>query len=239
VAINSACALILLTLSLSYLHLEHTTDLYTIVLHPLYLLAGSIGLSLAMTIATLKLCRWLGRRAEVQILLLIGMIVLTTGLANQFKLSVPLTLLFLGMMIRDHDRDRVMNAAEFGPANQLCFVVLFVYAGATLEFSGFAGVFGMATAYIVSRFIAKSLAVLALSRFSGLTAKQSGLLCITLIPMSGYAIVMMQSAANLYPDFSVKLMGILLASVAILDLVGPLATQLSLKCAGEASPMVN
>jgi Kef-type K+ transport system membrane component KefB len=238
-AINSACALLLFTLSLSYLYLEHTANIYIAVLHPIYLLAGSLGLSWAMSVATLKLCRWLGRREEVQFILLAGMIVLTTGLASQFKLSVLLTLLFLGMMIRDRDRKWVMTAVEFGPAGKLCFVVLFVYAGATLMFSEFASVLGIAAAYIAARFAAKSLTVFALSRFSGLNARKSGLLCISLLPMSGFAVVMVQSAASLYPDFGTKLMGIVFAVVAILDLVGPFATQFSIKLAGEASPAVN
>lgn len=223
VAINSAFAFFLFTLTLSYLHLEHTTDLYTVVLHPLYLLAGSVGLSWIMGSAMLKLCRWLGRREELQFILLVGVLLLTTGIANQLKLPVLLAPLLLGMMSRAMDRGRFMTAVDFGPAGQLCFVVLFVYAGTTLTLFRFVDVLGVAVAFIAVRFAAKSAVVLLLSRLSGLKMKQAGLLCVSLLPMSGVAIVMVQSAAALYPDVGTRLSTVILAAVAILDLIGPLA----------------
>jgi Kef-type K+ transport system membrane component KefB len=239
VAINSAFAFFLFTLSLSYLHMEHSSDLFTVVLHPLYLLVGSVTLGGAMSIVTLRLCSWLGRREELQFILLVGMMLLTTGIANQFKLPVLLTLLLLGLMSRNMDRRRFMTAVDFGPAGQLCFVVLFVYAGTQLVLVPIPAVLGIAAAYVGARFGAKSAAVLLLSRFSGLKARQSGALCFSLLPMSGVAIVMMQNAASLYPDFNDRLSTVILAAVAILDLIGPLAVRLSLELAGEAHPAVS
>jgi NhaP-type Na+/H+ or K+/H+ antiporter len=237
VAINSAFAFFLFTLSLSYLHMEHTADLYTVILHPLYLLAGSIALSWGMSVATLWLGRWLGRRDELQFILLVGMMMLCTGFAHQCKLPVLLTLLLFGIFSRHLDRARFMTAVQFGPAGQLCFVVLFVYAGTTLVLADFPAVLGVAAAFIGVRFLSKSLVVLAFSHFSGLRAKQSGLLCIALLPMSGIAIVMVQDASSLNPDFGARLSTVILAAVAILDLVGPLAAHFSLRWAGEASPV--
>jgi len=236
VAINSAFAFFLFTLSLSYLHMEHTADLYTVVLHPLYLLAGSVALSWGMSMATLRFCRWLGRRDELQFILLIAMMMLTTGLAHQLKLPVLLTLLLLGIFSRHLDRGRFMIAVQLGAAGKLCFVVLFVYAGTTLVLADFPSVLCAAAAFIAVRFLSKSLVVLAFSHCSGLKPKQSGLLCIALLPMSGVAVVMVQSASALNPDFGAKLSTVILAAVAMLDLVGPLAAQLSLRWAGEASP---
>jgi hypothetical protein len=56
--------------------------------------------------------------------------------------------------------------------------------------------------------------------------------------MSGVAIVMVQDATSLDPDFGARLSAIILAAVAILDLIGPLAAQFSLTLAGEAHPTV-
>jgi Kef-type K+ transport system membrane component KefB len=238
VAINSAFAFFFFTVSLSYLHLERTTDLTTLILHPLYLLAGSVALSWLMSHGTLMLCRWLGRREELQFILLVGVMMLTTGIANQFKLPVLLTLLLLGMMSRTMDRRRFMTAVDFGPAGQLCFVVLFVYAGTTIVLSQLLDVIGLAAAFLFARFAGKSLVVLLLSRISGLKTKQAGLLCISLLPMSGVAVVMVQSAISLYPEFGTSLSAVILAAVAILDLVGPLAAQFAFRAAGEAGPPV-
>ncbi|HWI41695.1 MAG TPA: cation:proton antiporter, partial [Verrucomicrobiae bacterium] len=236
VAINSAVSFFLFTVSLSYLHMENARDLATVLLHPLYLLGGSVLLGWGMSVATRNLCRWLGRREELQFILLTGMMLLTTGIAHQLKLSVLLTMLLLGIISRNQDRARFMTPVDLGPAVQLSFVVLFVYAGTTLVPADFAAVFGIAAAFVAVRFLSKSLVVLVLSRASGLNFRQSALLCTALLPMSGVAVVMVQGAAELYPAFGTQLSGVILAAVGLLDLLGPLAAQLSLKLAGEASP---
>ena len=47
---------------------------------------------------------------------------------------------------------------------------------------------------------------------------------------------MVQSATTISPEFGTSLAMVILAAVAILDLIGPLAAQFSLRFAGEASP---
>ena len=87
---------------------------------------------------------------------------------------------------------------------------------------------------IVLRFLGKALAILVFGRFSGLRPGAAGLLSIALLPMSGLAIVMVQDASSLYPEFGAKLSAVVLSAVALLELIGPLATQFALKQAGEA-----
>ena len=64
----------------------------------------------------------------------------------------------------------------------------------------------------------------------------AGLLAIALLPMSGLAVVMVRDTATLYPGFGKELAAVVLSAVAVLELVGPLATQFALKRAGEAHP---
>lgn len=72
-----------------------------------------------------------------------------------------------------------------------------------------------------------------LARPSGLTLGQGNLLSLTLAPMAGMAIGLAQSTSNMYPEFASTLSAIVLASVAILETVGPIATEFALKKAGE------
>ena len=68
---------------------------------------------------------------------------------------------------------------------------------------------------------------------SGITHKKALLLGIGMVPMSAIAVVMVQGASALYPEFGAKLSSIVLSAVVILELVGPLATQWALRRAGE------
>ena len=60
---------------------------------------------------------------------------------------------------------------------------------------------------------------------------------IGMVPMSAIAVVMVQGASQLYPEFGAKLSSIVLSAVVILELVGPLATQWALRLAGEIDPV--
>jgi hypothetical protein len=126
------------------------------------------------------------------------------------------------------------GAALLGLAgSQLLFVVLFVLTGASLDFGGLEAAAAAAAVFVVVRFLGKSLAILALGRLSGLRAGGAGLLSLSLLPMSGLAVAMVYDTAALYPRFGAELASVVLSAVAVLELLGPLATQFALKRAGE------
>ena len=89
---------------------------------------------------------------------------------------------------------------------------------------------------MVLRFLGKAVAILAFARLSGLRAGGAGLLSLSLLPMSGLAVVMVHDTATLYPGFGAELAAVVLAAVAVLEILGPLATQFALRHAGEVHP---
>ena len=112
--------------------------------------------------------------------------------------------------------------------------MLFVVTGALLQVSDLIAGGAIAVVYIAARFVGKSLGVLCLAHLSGIRPGSGGLLSITLLPMSGIALAMTNSAGSLYPAFGAKLATIVLAAALILELIGPLAVQFALRRAGEA-----
>jgi hypothetical protein len=64
----------------------------------------------------------------------------------------------------------------------------------------------------------------------------AGLLSLALLPMSGLAVVMVLDTQSLYPAFGGELAAVVLTAVAVLEILGPIATQFALKRAGEADP---
>jgi hypothetical protein len=71
---------------------------------------------------------------------------------------------------------------------------------------------------------------------SGLKARQGLMLALALTPMSGLAVILLQDTQSLFPEFGRTLAGLVLPAVVLLEIAGPIFTQLALKWAGEARP---
>lgn len=235
-AVNSIFAYVALTLLLPFLRLEHTANWALAVLHPLYLLVGSVLTGFIACLAMLGLARWLGKREDRQFVLLVALVVLTVGVARVLNLSVMAALVVLGMLARNLDRRHVLMPLRAGYGGQLFFVILFVLTGASLQFDALWGA-GLAVAvFVVVRFAGKAAAIYVFSRATGLRRSGAGLLSIALLPMSGLAVVMLHDAQSLVPGLGEELVTVVLASIAVLELVGPVATQFALRRAGETRP---
>ena len=235
-ALNNVFAFLLIALLFGFVHLEYRADLLQAVSHPVYLIAGSSGLGYVAFIAARTLARWLGKREDSQFGMLLGLIVGTVGCAISFKLSVLLALLAFGVFARNLDRDHDLMAVEFGPGGQFFLVMLFVITGAGLRPAELAVAGAIGGAFILARLAGKLVGLGIFASLSGITQKKALLLGIGMVPMSAIAVVMVQGASALYPEFGAKLSSIVLSAVVILELVGPLATQWALRRAGEAEP---
>jgi Kef-type K+ transport system membrane component KefB len=235
-AVNSVFAYVALTLLLPFLHLEHAVSWREALLHPLYILGGSALVGFVASLTLLWLAAWVGKREDRQFILLVALVVLAVGAARSLNLSVVVTLVTLGMLARNFDYEHVLLPLRFGYGGQLFFVMLFVLTGASLEFDAMPAVAGAVIAFIVARFLGKGLAILAFGSLSGVRPRTAGLLTVTLLPMSGLAVVMVLDTAAMYPAFGGELAAVVLSVVAVLEILGPIATQVALKRAGEADP---
>jgi Kef-type K+ transport system membrane component KefB len=232
-AINGVIAFLALTVLIPWLHLEYRGGWLTILVQPLYLIAGSLALALVAAHLTLKLAQLVGKHGGRQFIVVIAAVVLTVGVAVALKLSVLLALLAMGALVRNADRERHFIAVDFGDASQLFYVILFVITGARLDLGLVATAGAAGLAFVLVRFVGKALGVLALAPLAGLRLRQAGLVALALTPMSGLAVVLVHEPATLYPEIRAAVASVVLAGVVILELVGPIATQYALKWAGE------
>ena len=235
-ALNNVVAFLVVTLLFGFVHLEYKADWARALLHPLYLIAGSAALGYLAYVVARWLARWFGKREDIQFIMLLGLIVATVGLAVSYKFSVLLALLSFGVFAKNLDRNHDLMAVEFGPGGQLFLVVLFVITGAGLQLSELAVAGGLGLAFVLARLAGKLAGLAMFAPLSGLTQRKSALLGVGMVPMSAIAVVMVQGASQLYPEFGAKLSSIVLSAVVILELVGPLATQWALRLAGEIDP---
>ncbi|MEO8630617.1 MAG: cation:proton antiporter, partial [Betaproteobacteria bacterium] len=105
-ALNNVFAVVALTMLLAFLHLEYRAGVYLVFLHPLYLLLGSALLGLVASVLLVWLARWVGKREDLQFILLVAMVLLTVGMAKTLHLSNFISLLVLGVMARNRDAKR-------------------------------------------------------------------------------------------------------------------------------------
>jgi Kef-type K+ transport system membrane component KefB len=235
VAINSVVAFVLVTMLLSGIHHEYQAGWVTAVAHPVYLLAGALLLGYLASWTAILSGRWLGKRGELHLVLLLGLIVLIAGCATVLKLPVLLALLAFGVLVKNMDRNHDLMHVGISGVGRIFFIVLFVVTSATLEAHELVAGGALAAAYILARFAGKSIAVLSLAYLSGIRRGSGGMLAIALTPMSGFAIVMVHSTMDLYPEFGARLAAIVLSAVLVLQLIGPIAVQFALQHAGEAA----
>ena len=236
-ALNNVFAFLLIALLFGFVHLEYRADWLRATLHPLYLIAGSAGLGFLAFLAARTLARWLGKREDSQFVMLLGLIVGTVGCAISFKLPVLLALLAFGVFAKNLDQDHDLMAVEFGPGGQFFLVMLFVITGAGLRPSELAVTGAVGAAFVLARLAGKLVGLGLFAPLSGISQKKALLLGVGMVPMSAIAVVMVQGASALYPEFGATLSSIVLSAVVILELVGPLATQWALRRAGETEPL--
>lgn len=236
-AVNTMFAYLVVALLLPFLHLDQQADLGTALLHPLYVFIGAVALGAATSGLMMQVARWLGKDEDRQFVLIVAVLVMTIGLAHGLELSVAVTLVTLGLFARNFDRRHVLLPVRLGHGGQLFFVILFVLTGASLEFHALEIAAAAAVAaFIVMRFLGKALGLLIFGKPSGIPPGKVGLLAVALVPMSGLAVVMVRDTITLYPSFGRELAAVVLSAVALLEIVGPIATQFALRRAGEARP---
>jgi Kef-type K+ transport system membrane component KefB len=240
VAINNMVALLLFTSLLPFVHLENRIVFADALLHPLYLIAGSVLLGAVLFQLLVNMSRWLKRTNTEQFILQLAMIVAAVGLAAMLKLSVLLTLLTLGLMARNVHPHRRLPVVEFGDVAQLFFVVLFVMTGAGLKLGDFSTVAWLALVFVIVRFAAKALPIFAFGTLSKLSLRQSTALSLSLTPLAGLAAGMTfmlgDMLGNNSPALSSLAGTVLLASVTLMQLVGPVAARFAFTYANEVDP---
>jgi Kef-type K+ transport system membrane component KefB len=234
-ALNTAYAVIGLALMVGLLDYESHRPLMTMILHPLYLVGGSLVLAGVLAMAMLSLLRLFGRRPAFQFSATVSLVLLTVAVATILKLSVPLSLLLLGVFGRLFDHERHFVSLKFGETAMLFVVLLFALAGASLEFTGWSTAVPLALAFVGARLVGKAVPILLLSNPSGLALRKSSLVSLGLMPMSGLALLMLHELMRLSPSLAAEIGSAMFLAITFLAFVGPLAIELALRRCREAA----
>jgi Kef-type K+ transport system membrane component KefB len=199
----------------------------------LFSFCGSILVGAALGEGLALIARRLDLREENAMVLLLAAVLLALVVAKTLQLSALLVPLLAGIWLRNRSERPWVWPRHFGSAGAMLVLVMFVAVGSAWRLEALVPAIGIAMALVLTRAAAKSFAVLALARPSGLGVAQAICLGVALLPMSATAWVLGLDFAASHPAAGGRLMPVLLATLALLELAAPLIVMASLRVAGE------
>jgi len=233
-ALNNFVAILAAYALLPVIAHESVTPLLRLVENTLYSLIGSLLLAYLTYWLMMPLARWLGRQGSRQFVLVIAVIALVIGVAHALHLPVMLAMMIFAIMSKNLDRQYDLMELEFGVANELFVVMLFVTVGASMRLTDLAMVGLSVLILVAARFVAMGCGVFLFARFARMNWKQAGLLTLGTLPMTESGLGLMQTISSLYPQTTADVVPLLAGCMIVLELFGPIATQLALIKSGES-----
>ncbi|QEL64250.1 Na+/H+ antiporter [Oryzomicrobium terrae] len=199
----------------------------------LYLISGSLLMAALLAWAVHRLTRALDLREEPGAAVLFGLLLLTFAALHLLGLPAVLAPLLAGILLKNVDPRPWLWPRHFGTAGGVLVLLLFVLGGANLRWEDFfaGGLAGLALVGV--RVLAKVVGVSLFARPSGLGLRQCLALGVALSPFSAVALALVLDFRVSHPDLGAALAPVLLSAMAVMELLGPIATQWSLRLAGE------
>lgn len=235
-ALNSLYAILLLKIGVGMVHFDRDAGLLRAIGHPLYIAVGSLmlGGALAYGMHLTRFARL--KRESERFALVIAVVLLGTTLADRLGLSVPMALLCGGMLLRSRTERLHLFPEHFGTAGALLVIILFTLTGVALDPRHVLVGGVMPLGLLLIRGLAKYLGAYVSAGYGGLAPKKAAWLGVALLPMSSLAVLQAHEVAGLYPGYGDDIVAIVLGAVLMMELIGPVATQLALRRTGEAQP---
>lgn len=233
-ALNSLYAILLLKIGVGLVHFDRNANLVQVIGHPVYIVLGSLLLATALAYGMHLTRLSLLKRESERFTLVIAVVLLGATLADRLGLSVPMSLLCGGMILRSLSQRLHLFPEHFGAAGALLVIILFTLTGVALDPRHILAGGLMSIGLLLIRGLAKYFGAYAAAGYGGLVPKKAPWLGLALLPMSSLAVLQAYDVAGLYTDFGDDVLSIILGAVLIMELLGPIATQIALRKSGEA-----
>ncbi|MGQ9896612.1 MAG: cation:proton antiporter [Acidobacteriota bacterium] len=235
VAINNVVSFVLFSALLPLVQFSSGKSWSEILLLPTYRFFGSLILGGIIGAMVYMLTHYTREAAQYRLAFIIGSVMLTTGLANVFNLSLLYSPLVLGVVVRNLEKEDMLSQIQFGESFELFFIVLFVSAGANLHLSDLITLAPIVLLLVITRSLAKIGGVVVVAKAADEPLKKAMARGLLLIPMAGMAIGLTHTTAELFPDKASSVAAIVLGAVAVFESIGPPLAIYAFNLAGEAS----
>ena len=233
-ALNSIYAVVLTTLLLAWARVETRGLLDDYLLHPLYLIAGSLALAALGARVLLLVAGFVGRDRAAQLTLMLAVVWIVFASALALRLSPLLASLACGAFARAFDRQRRFSGGDFGLVSALALMLFFALSAATVDLGVLLNAGLPALAVVLARSACKVTAVGLMAPLTGIVWRKGLLIGLGLLPMSAIALMLTQQVAEIDPQLGAQAGAVLLASVIVFQIVGALTLVYALRSSGEA-----
>ena len=205
-------------------------------LYPLvWQLLGSVALGF---LVGLMLAGWATKVADQgeMLILMAGSVLLCVGVARIMDLSsLVATLAVGGTMVNLSARSRRLFDA-LSHTDPPFYALFFVIAGAALDVSLVAGMGALGAFYVIARATGKFLGARIGARWLGMDPVVQRLLGFGLMAQAGLAVGLTLTIDRRFPDYAEVINTVVLSSVVINEMIGPVSAKLAILRSGEARP---
>jgi Kef-type K+ transport system membrane component KefB len=233
-ALNTIYAVVFSTLLLAWARVETRGLLDDYLLHPLYLIVGSLALAALGARVLLLVAGFVGRDRAAQLTLMLAVVWIVFASALALRLSPLLASLACGAFARAFDRERRFSGGDFGLVSALALMLFFALSAATVDLGVLLNAGLPALALVLARTACKVTAVGLMAPLTGIVWRKGLLIGLGLLPMSAIALMLTQQVTQIDPQLGAQAGAVLLASVIIFQIVGALTLLYSLRSSGEA-----
>jgi Kef-type K+ transport system membrane component KefB len=234
-ALNNVFAFLAFSSLLPFFHSAAEAPWQTIVLQPLYRLAGSILLAIVVGHLLHYAARKTEKAAQYHFALVAGAIMFTLGAAETLHLSTLFAPLVLGIVVKNLEHEDLVSDLDFGEAFELFFIVLFVFAGANMHLRELLHYGWLVLAVVVARSLAKWLGAFAGGMVFRHPIKRAASTGLLLLPMAGLAIGLVHTSERLFPGAAAPVTALVLAAVAVFEFMGPPLVGWALRAVSETA----
>jgi Kef-type K+ transport system membrane component KefB len=233
-ALNSIYAVVLSTLLLAWARLETRGLLDDLLLHPLYLMVGSLALAAIGARVFLMVAAFIGRDRAAQLILMLAVVWIVFEASQALRLSPLLSLLTCGAFVRTFDRARHRASDDFGLFSALALMLFFALSAATVDLGILAGAGLPALLLVLARAASKLAATGVLARLTGIMWRKGLLTGLGLLPMSAISLMLTQQISKIDPHLGAEAGAVLLAGIIVMQIAGALTLVYALRASGEA-----
>lgn len=224
-------------LSMARLSLGSTeSSLLQMLTNPLLEIVGSLVLGTVLGVVLAWFANRAGDREELQGISLAA-IAVATGLSNYWGLSPLLTNIMMGTVLVNMMRN---SSRVFGSVNDFVapvYVLFFTLAGASLDLGILMQVGIMGIGYIFARAGGKMLGAAVGAKMVKADDKVTKYLGLALLPQGGVSIGLSVLVRQFLPEYAVPITTIIMFSVLVYEVSGPIFAKIAIQKAGEINGM--
>lgn len=201
-------------------------------LAPLIEIGGSLILGVASGLLILFFARFLDQKIHI-LVLLIGFVLLSSGIAQHLHLSPLLVNMSAGVFIANTHPHPGSLLHIFDDIDLPIYIAFFLLAGASLRLDVLLENWLITAAYIVARGIGKVGGTFLGAKLAGAERKVQKYLGFGMFSKAGLTIGLLIIVQKTFPDIAPVITAVELAAVAVCSVIGPLGERFALISSGE------